>query len=280
MKVKGLTLVIVTILIIGAFSRVLAGSTLDYGTVPGTPPVGEVNWLAWLNKNITPGGYPSEVLTEDSTNSGLGLNQGYQILNGLPRWILQVVKFSNEEVNNTVTILLGGLGASSGNGWTDSFNWVSSEFFSDQGEAMVVPDFDACPVMQPGSQESDRKIVNWTGVASEYLIYRSQNESGAGNGASNGFYTYIDSVPSGTFTYSDYDCGTGVNCWHIVVPANGSGVINGCHSEESNPTAITLSAFSASSHIASPWVLVLGVGLLVAILAAAVILRRRSKIAA
>lgn len=46
------------------------------------------------------------------------------------------------------------------------------------------------------------------------------------------------------------------------------------------PTAITLSAFSASSHISSPWWLLLGVGLLVLVAAAALVLIRRSKMAA
>jgi hypothetical protein len=46
------------------------------------------------------------------------------------------------------------------------------------------------------------------------------------------------------------------------------------------PTAITLSAFSASSHANSPWVLTLGFGLLAVMIAAVIILRRRSKIVA
>lgn len=45
-----------------------------------------------------------------------------------------------------------------------------------------------------------------------------------------------------------------------------------------SPTAITLAAFSTSSHVNSPWMLILGVGLLVVIITAGIILRRRSKI--
>lgn len=46
-----------------------------------------------------------------------------------------------------------------------------------------------------------------------------------------------------------------------------------------SPTAITLSAFSASGHANNPWVFVLGVGLLVAMIAIGIVLRRRTKIA-
>lgn len=55
---------------------------------------------------------------------------------------------------------------------------------------------------------------------------------------------------------------------------------SGAKLELFTPTAITLSAFSASSHISSPWILLLSVGLLVIVAAVAVVLHRRSRMAA
>ncbi len=57
---------------------------------------------------------------------------------------------------------------------------------------------------------------------SQYMIYKAILPSGAGNGASNGRYAWVATIPSGTFTYLDTTCTTGVDCWHIVVPSNGS----------------------------------------------------------
>jgi hypothetical protein len=176
-------------------------------------------------------------------------------------------------------MLFGGLGIDSGNIWTYNFSLDTGSSTTNHG-IVGAQSSGTCPVMLQGTQDGTGKTINWSGSPSQYLIYRSMLPSGAGNGASNGRYSYVTSIASGTFTYLDAACPSGTDCWHIVVPANGTGGINGCHSEESTPTAITLSAFSASSHIASPWMLILGVGLLVIIVAAAVFLRKRSKVAA
>jgi hypothetical protein len=246
-----------------------AGSSLDYGTVPGTPPVGSVIWVAWQNKNIQPGGYPSEILTEDGTSPGNGTDQGYQVLSGGPKWELQVANFSNPATNDAVAILLGGLGAYSSNGWSSNFIWTNGVPFTDHGVADVVTPFGACPTMLQGSLNGNLKTINWSdpngAVGKKYLIYRSQNGSGAGNGASNGRYQFIylfTATNSGPYTYVD-DTG-GVQSWHTVIPADPTtNAIIGCHSVESSPTVVKLSNFHASvSSNPSYWLIFVGLGVI------------------
>jgi len=113
--------------------------------------------------------------------------------------------------------------------------------------------------MVAGFQDGTGKTVNWS-PSGKYHIYRSQNPSGAGNGHSNGRYNYVTTV-TGT-TYKDTGCPTGTDCWHIVVPADPTtNAIIGCHSEESNPNAITLSSFRAADPAVN-WLLYGGLGLL------------------
>jgi len=272
-KIKGsirISILITLLLVLAIFSIAYAGSVLDQGQLNGSPA--QVNYLAWISF----GGTPGEVLTEDGYNSLTGVNQGYQE----GTWRLSQANFTNPPgfQGAPVFMLFGGLGADSGNIWTYNFTLDIAVSTTDHG-TVGTQSTGTCPVMLQGSQDGAGKTINWSGTPSQYLIYRSTLPSGAGNGASNGRYSFVTSIASGIFTYLDTACPAGTDCWHIVVPANGSGVINGCHSEESTPTAITLSAFSASSHVASPWVLVLGVGLLVIIIAAGFSLRKRSKIA-
>lgn len=250
---------------------VSAGSSGDYGTVPGTPPVGQVNWVAWLGTTNP----PSQVMTEDGTNPGLGVNQGYTLISGVPSWLMVVSNFDNPPAvpGNQVTILLGGVGASSGNGWTDSFAWSNGEPVSNQGVATAIPGFSACPTMLPGSQGPGGKVINWS-PSGKVHVYRSQNGSGAGNAASNGRYNYVATVTDATYT--DAFCTTGVQCWHIVVPAGVNNEIVGCHSLETNPNALTLRSIDASSAGSSPLILAsVGSALAAAVAGAAFVARQR-----
>lgn len=248
-----------------------AGSVLDRGQLVGLPA--QANYIAWVPL-FTP---PNQILTEDGYNSSAGVNQGYQADR---IWRLNASNFTNPPAipSFSINMVFGGLGSDTGNLWSYSFPWDNSVTETDHG-IVGTQTSGNCPIMLQGSQDGTGKTINWSGISSEYLIYRSTNASGAGNGASNGRYDYVATIPAGTFTYEDNQCATGNECWHIVVPSSG-GVPNGCHSEESNPTAITLSAFSASSHANNPWVFVLSLGLLAVMIAVAVILRRRTNIAA
>lgn len=248
-----------------------AGSSLDYGTVPGTPAVGTVTWVAWQGSTNP----PAQVLTEDSFNPGTcGTNCGYRLISGIPSWALQVSQFTNPAPvsGNLVTILLSG---SSGQNWRGSFSWTNVGTQTNHGEATAVS-ADACPIMLSGSQDVTGKTLNWSGSSASYLVYRSQNGSGftPDNGASNGRYDYAATV-SGT-TYKDTLCPTGTRCWHIVVPAGVGGAINGCHSQEGNPTAVTMSTFRSADPTVN-WPLIVGVGALVAaVIAGLVVFRRRA----
>ena len=157
------------------------------------------------------------------------------------------------------------LNADAGTLWSDSSTWAqNSEQFTDWGVAPVlVPSGANCPIMLPGSWNSPNKVVNWTGPAGTYHIYRSQLASGAGNGASNGRYNYVGTVTTtganGTWTDTDAT----VQTWHIVLPADpDTGAIIGCHSEESSPTSVALTRLEASSVSLNIPILVLGSSLI------------------
>lgn len=252
------------------YLRVFAGSTYDIGTVPGTPTIGQVNWIAWLDKNVGVGGYPSEILTEDNTNSGTGVDQGYQNFGGEPNpnWILQVENFSNETNGDSITILLGGLGDSSGYIWRDTFTWDQLDSNpTDQGEASEISTNQACPIMNQGTWDGSQKVINWSGPAGTYHIYRSTQSSGSGNDASNGRFSYLATVTT-TGSIGTYTDDIEVESWHIVVPADSNGGINGCHSEESNPNVISLEHVDVRNHgSTNTLLLVIGVMMVLGLMA-------------
>lgn len=114
MKKRMLIILVVTLLFSLTFvTSALAGATTDVGNVPGFPAAGTINWTAWHSGSIV-GGIPQQVMTEDSTNSSLGLNQGYSTFGGKLRWVLIVSNFSSPAAvsgSSTVTVLLGGWGS-------------------------------------------------------------------------------------------------------------------------------------------------------------------------
>ncbi len=247
-----------------------AGSVTDFGQLSGVPA--SANYVAWLGTAGTP---PSQVLTEDRFNSGSGQNGGYQ--GGF--WILPVGEFTSPAAaaGDSVSIVFGGLGADAGNLWTYTIaSWDNSTANTDHG-TVATTSAGSCPVMSLGSQDGTGKTINWTGDNVQHLIYRSQNASGAGNGASNGRYDYVATISPGTFTYLDTACPTGTDCWHIVLPTDGAESINGCHSVETNPTAVSLADFSAAGGQSSQYLLILVVGVAAtgALIAGAVLLFRK-----
>jgi len=245
------------------FLHASAGNVVDTGTLENSPT--EVNFVTWMTDAIglpcqapaAAGGNPGQcqVVTEDGFNSALGQDQGYQ--GG--RWYVSVPSnltsppYGLAPTNgfSLIHVMFGGLGADSGKLWETSFVYDGLSATTDHGEVVqTVSSGASCPIMDPGSVDSGGKTINWqSNSASEYLIYRSVNGSGAGNGASNGRYHYVASVNGATFTYYDTNAtcnDTGTGCWHIVIPADGSGNIAGCHSEEVSPTAIVLNTFNAA----------------------------------
>ena len=72
MGAKSKVLLIVLLLFCLSVLAIQAGSTLDYGQLPSTPP--SVNFTAWVSPAVP----PSQVITEDAYNSASGPDQGYQ----------------------------------------------------------------------------------------------------------------------------------------------------------------------------------------------------------
>ncbi len=254
MKKRMLIILVVTLLFSLTFvTSALAGATTDVGNVPGFPAAGTINWTAWHSGSIV-GGIPQQVMTEDSTNSSLGLDQGYSTFGGKLRWVLIVSNFSSPAAvsgSSTVTVLLGGLGVESGNLWESSFVWDTSTSSTDHGAAPIFSGTAPCPTITSASASGGTQTINWSGPAGSYYVYRSQNDSGAGNGASSGTYLYQGTVsaPAGTGTFSQV---TPDPSWYIVIHASSGGGIDGCHSEEDSPTAVELVNFSATPQYAVP----------------------------
>jgi hypothetical protein len=233
-------------LIIGA---VYAGSSADLGTVEGIPPVGEVNWLAWFDNagNTLPAGMPREVMTEDGTNILNGVDQGYQIINGEPTWLAQIdlLEFGKGD-GQPVSMIFGGLGPSSGKLWFYDFLWDGITGLTFHPEVPLSTQVEACPSITDMSFSGSQKNVSFNGVpSSTYLVYRSRNGSGAGNQASNGRYLYLMSVTTnatGTGSFTDI---SELESWYIVIRADGSNDLVGCHSEEAFPTNVRVNSFTA-----------------------------------
>ena len=224
------------IFFLAAAIHVQAGSVNDFGQLSGTPA--QVNYVAWIVTGTEP---PAEVITEDSLNSPGGVNGGYS--NDF--WILDASQLSGIADGSPISMVIGGLGTASGTLWTYSFNWDDGETNTSHG-TLTTTIAGSCPQMTQGSLIGDQKTINWNGPAGRYHIYRAILPSGAPNEASNGVYAYVATVTTSgpTGTYVDTVSG---DTWHIVLPAAGDDSISSCHSEESNPTVISLAGLQASS---------------------------------
>lgn len=239
--------IVIFALVVGlawGITAVYAGSALDYGQITGTPA--QANYVAWWD-NSNP---PSQILTEDGFNSATGPDQGYQ--GGI--WRLNASNFSPAPTQGaTMRIIFGGLESDAGTIWTYSYSHNAKEVITDHGEVGSSA-VGACPIMLAGSWDGvSNKVINWSGPPGTYLIYKTVLPSGGANQNGNGRYNYLATVitsgDQGTFT----DTNATVPGWHIVVPANADEAIIGCHSEESNPTAVNLQNFHASAGQPAFW---------------------------
>ncbi len=249
-----LSLLLTGLLTVGLTVTVLAGASVDYGTVPGTPPAGNVIWIAWLGDSMLPGGYPYQIMTEDSTNSSAGTDQGYAQFGSAPSWILFVRNFNSPAPisnSSTVTVLLGGLKSYSSGLWSSSYVWTSSQSSTNHGTAAVFNGTTPIPTITSIDISGNTQTVLWTGPAGKYHVYKSTVASGANNGASNGRYQYLKTVdaPSGAGSMEDVEA---AKAWYIVIHATTAGAIDGCHSEEASPTAVELTDFSSGLQSSQP----------------------------
>lgn len=219
--------------LVGMAATVHAGYTLDYGQLPGTPA--RANYVAWWDSSNP----PNQVLTEDGYNTLSGPDQGYQ--NGF--WLLDASNFfpSSPGQGAQIHFVFGGLGNQAGTIWT--YTILSHDINDSHTNHGTVgePASGACPTMLPGSWDGEsNKVIRWSAPPGTYLIYKSVNRSGASNDCSNGRYDYLATVTTTGSEGSYTDTNATVQSWNIVIPAGANGVINGCHSEESGPTALAL----------------------------------------
>ena len=252
MKKKILVFIVMLCLSLFAYNKVQAGFIIDYGELSELPGSGEANWMAWW---LTDGdGRPAEILTEDNTNSGDDEDIGYSELSVIfptldsdtnLEWIIQVENFATPPIPGVlddVNMLFGGLGSFSGTLWQTTFDWTNTEAFTDHGIVASEEAF-ACPIIyDPALVEPN--TYKFYGQPGTYLIYRSQNASGAGNGASNGRYFYFDTVTTTSTIGSFVDESTGSN-WYIVFQVDETNTPIGCHSEPADPTGVSITDFSA-----------------------------------
>ncbi len=240
--------------------QVFAGATFDFGELDGAPPAGQANWFAWWRTFTN--GTPREILTEDQTNCELGENIGYSEFgdgDANVEWWIQIENFLvdpayvdpdyPEEPATPINMIFGGLGDTySGTIWEKTIQWIITESQTDWG---VVPESTSlsgsCPVISEYGLVDGEYSFWFSGAPGYYHIYRSQNASGANNGASNGQYFWIASVETDTFGVGTYTDVTDQESWYVVIQADPTtNAPIGCHSEPVEPTAAVLSDFSSS----------------------------------
>lgn len=246
-RIISITLAVLTAFI--SVIAVIAGSSIDFGELAGTPPAGQANWTAWINesKNILAAGMPNEIMTEDNTNADSGVNIGYSEYDGVdpnPEWIIQVENFTGDSHGDTIEMIFGGLGSTnSGSLWRTSFDWdVNTYYETDHGIVPLSATVDACPSLVDMNVVDGSKTVTFSGVPlTSYHVYKSTQPSGANNGASIGRYLYLKTVmtnASGVGTFTDVEP---YESWYTVVRAHSTtNGIDGCHMEEAAPTAISM----------------------------------------
>ena len=232
------------------FSVVLAGSTLDRGQLEGVPPVGEVNYTAWLTDFVVANGAPEEVMTEDAYNSGSGPDLGYALQSIGIGWRIQVRNFeARPRDGDPVSMIFGGVGASSGKLWTYSFDWDDDVSITDHPlVSLAAASDEVCPSITDLAYTGPDKTITFSDRPNAYYhIYKSTLFSGADNQLSNGRYQYLDSVFTDEFGVASYTDNEPLQSWYIVIRADvATGDLIGCHSEEANPTDVELIDFTAT----------------------------------
>lgn len=227
---------------------VLAGAVADYGTLVGAPLAGQANWTAWRTLDVPAGGGPPyEILTEDNPNSSQGTDLGYQDSG----WLIFVRNFEAYASGNTINMLFGGLGTTwSGTIWQYSFIYdrsTSTTIHDPVEESTTLTG--ACPILTGGRYigSTDDVVIIGGVPLSVYYIYRSQNAACEECLNSNGDYFYLASVTTNADGIATYNDNTTLQSWYIAVKAGDqTTALGGCHSEEINPTAVTLMDFNAA----------------------------------
>ncbi len=196
-------------------------------------------------------------MTEDNTASDIDVNLGYSQYDADPdiEWILQVENFTNEAHLDAVSMIFGGLGPWSGSLWSYNFTWdQQTNFETDHGTVALSATVRACPAITAASTTGSSKSVTFSAEANKtYYVYKSTQASGAFNGASGGRYLYLMTVTTNGAGVGSFTDNEPLESWYVVLPANSTtGAIDGCHSEEAAPTAVTMAGFGATAQNAVP----------------------------
>jgi len=154
-------------------------------------------------------------------------------------------------------MVFGGLGETfSGTLWRYTIEeWIITESATEHlAENVEQESSVACPTIYDPVDVAEGKEVRFYGQPdSAYHIYRSQNGSGADNGASNGQYFWITTVQSDEFGNGIYIDDTNEESWYLVIQADPeSNEIIGCHSERADPTGVRMGEFTADYDVATP----------------------------
>ncbi|MCB0010777.1 MAG: S8 family serine peptidase [Anaerolineales bacterium] len=220
---------------------------LYYGQLAGATTGTPYSYIAWTG---TGSGAPAEILTEDGFNTSDGTDQGYQN----DYWLVNLNNFSSAPTDGaTINILFGETDSGSSSLWSHTFTFQQASDDSNQG-TVAAGLGGACPGLASVGRVDTTNYISYSGSAGTYLLYRSQQASDGTASRSNGRYQYIGSQTisgsSGSFTDITLD-----QSWYIIVPADGSNNINGCHSIERGtaaPTAIQLDQLGINSTTMAP----------------------------
>lgn len=147
-------------------------------------------------------------------------------------------------------MVFGGLGTTySGTLWRYTIDsWIITESQTEHLASNVTTESaPACPLLYGPFDVSGDTTYTFFGAPGTYHVYRSQNASGAGNGASNGQYFYLFTVEADAFGYGSFVDNTTEQSWYVVIQADpDSNEFIGCHSEMGDPTAVTIFGFEAT----------------------------------
>jgi hypothetical protein len=249
---------ITSLLIVGI---VFAGSTRDWGQLVGTPPVGEVNYYAWIGDELTSNGMPKEIITEDAYNSSDGPNGGYIYFTDSgaippfagPIWRIQARNITGIANNDPVSMVFGGISGSSGSTWYFDFLNTLAPSIKYWDTPVTKSTGDACPTRYPAATVDQTTTVMFFGKPNRtYQVYRSTMGSGfePDNGLSNGHYQYFvevltDQYGIGYIIDNDWE-NIQYGSWYEILYFDVVTGLSGCHSEPVGPNSVNIADLSAT----------------------------------
>jgi len=186
------------------------------------PDPADLSFISYVGNN-------DDVLhTENSYNSAVGTNQGYQLHEGKGYWFVNFMNFSQAMDGQPYAVI-----------FTDTKTGTQATLEGTipgtYTQVANVPAFNAngapaAPSNFKATRQGKVVTLSWDAAQGQtYRVYRTQNPSGTKNGASNGIYHKIaEGVVGGTYTD---EVPVVSPAWYILVPELKNGV-RGAHSLE------------------------------------------------